>query len=290
MPLDGVPFRTDFTDETPMGPAIHAAIHNAINEALNTISDLLDEFAAAPPGTVTEAEMNEAIEQAILGVTPESIGAIPDTESTITLTDNVLVIPTRATHPAAPPADHISIYGLNDESSWVQTSTGEKTQTGPPWLSPSVVLATSATISSAVSYSDILTAAIQNNAAYRVHIFGAYTADTAATTGRLQTAFSVPAGAGGTWTARTIQAAYTGTSGSTTMTQIAKNWSQNAASGGAGPSTPVPFEVVGIIITGATAGNFVWKAKLNEAGPTATIYGMDQANFLGAMMTLTRVG
>lgn len=290
MPLDGVPFRTDFTDDTPMGPAIHAVIHNAINEALNSISDTLDEFALLPPGTVTTEQMNTAISVAIGTVTPESIGAIPDTEDTITLDDSVLVLPTRATHPAAPPADHVAFYGLNDETVWAQTSTDEKTQLGPPWLSPSVILSTSAAISSAASYSNILTAAVTANSIYRVHIFGAYVADTTATTGRLQTGFTVPSGATGTWTARTIQAAYTGTSGSTTMTQIAKHWGQTAASGGAGPSTPVPFEVVGLLHTAATAGNFVWKAKLNEAGPTATIYGMDQADFRGACMTLTRVG
>jgi hypothetical protein len=135
-----------------------------------------------------------------------------------------------------------------------------------------------------------LTAAVTNNAAYRVHIFGAYVADTTATTGRLEHGFTIPAGAGGTWTARAIQAAYTGTSGSTTMTQVAKHYGQTAVTAGAGASQPVPIEIVGLLITGATAGNFIWKVKLSEAGPTATIYGMDQANFLGTMMTLTRVG
>lgn len=290
MPLDGAPFRTDFTDQTPMGPEIHAPIHNSINAALNAISDILDEFAEAPPGTVTEAEMDAAIAAAIGTVTPESIGAIPDSQETLTLTDGVLLIPTLPSHPAAPPADHIGIYGLDDETSWVQTSTGEKTQTGPPWLSPSVVLGTAASISSAASYSNILTAATVSNAWYRVHIFGAYVADTSATTGRLQTAFTVPAGSTGSWTARTIQAAYTGSSGSTTMTQLAKKWNETAASGGAGATVPVPFEVVGLLKTAGTAGDFIWKAKLNEAGPTVTIYGNDTTDYAGAMMTLTRVG
>jgi hypothetical protein len=283
MPVSGYPLPVDRTDETPMDDN-HPLDHNVANAAINELSDLVDDLIAAPSGDVTEEDLTAAIDAAKTDLRDE----FPVPGTTLAMTSGYLRIPaTLASLPSAPPADHIDVIALTNESLWVQNSAGAATQLTPPFVSPTTMLATEAAVSTTTA-ADVLSVPVVANAIYDVAIVFGYEADNDGSTG-IRFEFTVPASSAGHWRGEYINAANTGTSGTAAPTHLAKTWAQNSTAGGLSIGVAAAGRITGTLITAGTAGTFAWRARLSATGTAGKIYGMNTASYAGARMTLTRV-
>lgn len=286
MPVSGYPLPTDRTDETPMDDN-HPLDHNTVNQAVNELSEAVDVLQAAPPGDVTVEDLNAAI----AAITPEDIGAIPDTQATIVLDAGLFLdIPCRTgSDPSSPPSGTIRLWGRTETKSfWVMNSDGDKTQICPPFVCPEVELGTEALVTTTTPAS-ILTAPVVANATYDVQIRFGYEGDNV-TTDQLTVSFTTPSGSKGGWTGQVLNAANTGTSGTSAYTKARKGWGDTLECGARGAGSRCSGDITGTLIT-TTAGNFVWRAALDSVSTAVPvkIYGASSANGDVATMTLTRV-
>lgn len=286
MPVSGYPLPTDRSNITPDRDN-HPDDHNTANNAINQLSVLVDSLATAPVGTVTTGQLNAAI----AAITPASIGAIPDSQTTIVLDAGVFLdIPCRTgSDPSSPPSGTIRLWGRSETKSfWVMNSDGDKTQICPPFVCPELELGTEASITT-VTPAAILTAPVVANATYSVQIRFGYEGDNV-TTDQLKVSFTTPAGSKGGWTGQVANKASVATSGTAAYTKIRNTWADTLECGGRGAATPCSGDIIGTLITTA-AGNFVWKAALDSVatGVPVKIYGASSANGDAATMILTRV-
>jgi len=284
MPVSGYPLPTDRTDETEMDDN-HPLDHNTANAAINELSVSVDALIAAPAGNATQTWVNQQID----AITAADVGAIPDSQTTLVIDAGLFLdLPCRATHPSAPPADSIRLYGLTDETAWVMNSTGAKTQLCPPFVCPEVELGTEAQVTT-ITPAAVLTAPVVANATYDVVIKFGYEGDNV-TTDQLKISFTAPAGSKGGWTGQLLNKANIATSGTGAYTKIRNTWTDTLEAGGRGAATPCSGDITGTLYT-TTAGNFVWLAALDSVSTAVPvkIYGASSANGDAAKMTLTRV-
>jgi hypothetical protein len=266
----------------------------------------LDEFgnvvqlAQGPTGGVSLATMNAAIAAAIGAITPESIGAIPESQQVVTFISGVLKQPKRATHPSVD-LSNAQYYCLTDNTVWVMAPTGVKTQLAPGFVSPSVELATEKTVNS-LTLSTVLTTTLDPDSVYDLTIAFVYEATVAASGERLRLAFDPPPGATGWWGVQGLAVTQAAANGSASY--LAKQWDETFDIGGSGAGTAnARWGIIrGTVFTSDhepapnAEANFDFRARLSTldgAGVplvAAKIYGANTVDYDAARMTLKKIG
>ena len=251
-----------------------------------------------PTGGVTQAEMDDAIADAIALVTPASIGAHPVTTPVIVYVDDVQSTPMRSTHPVANGLRQD--YALGDGTCWVMAPLGQKTQVAPGFVNPTVILALEQTIDT-LTLETVLTNTLEPEGVYQFEIVGPYESTVAASGERLRLFLDVPPGATGFW--QIVGLTATQASQNSSVSHEPKLFSETFDLGGSGAGTANSrlFRILGQIYCDThepapdAEANFDFRARLSTVDGAgvplvpAKIYGANTADFDACRMTFTRL-